>query len=209
MKNFSPKYIVILILLAIAGYISWSSFFKTYSQNDTVNIHTFPKTIAGWESEEMKITDEEYAILETKNAFSRQYKKDGKSVVLFIVYSQNNRKVSHPPELCYAGSGMTLVNEVKQTWSIHQKDLGVSRLLFEYGPYKQIVSYWFKVGDTYTNNYWKQQLLIAIKSLLGQPASSALIRLSTNVPEGNVEKAEEDLKEFAATIYNELPKYLL
>jgi EpsI family protein len=210
MKNFSAKYIVILILLAIAGYISWSSFFKTYTQSDTVNIHTFPKSISGWNAEELKITDEEYDILETKNAFSRSYKtSDGKDVMLFIVYSQSNRKISHPPELCYSGSGMTLLSETADTWPLNSTQLKVNKLLFEYGPSKQVVTYWFKVGDTYTNNYWKQQWLIAYKSLLGQPASSALIRLSTVISNGDLRKGEEDLKEFTSLIFPQLPKYLI
>ena len=33
----------------------------------------FPKEIDGWTSEELTITDDEYAILETRNAFIREY----------------------------------------------------------------------------------------------------------------------------------------
>ena len=111
MKKFDKKFIFILSLIFIAGGISWYSYLKEYTQKDTVNIHDFPKTIGAWQSEELTITEDEYAILETKNAFARRYFQDsGKEVYLFIVYSQHNRKVSHPPELCYTGSGMTLKN---------------------------------------------------------------------------------------------------
>ncbi len=208
-----PKGItLILVFLIFAGIISWYFGFKDYRQEDTVNIHSFPKNLVGWESEELTISEEEYAILETKNAFARRYKKEGKEVDLLIVYSQTNRKVSHPPELCYTGSGLTILNkhDVRITIPSSQKVLIAKELLLEKGNFKELSIYWFKGGNTFTSNYWKQQTLVAFNSLLNKPASSALIRLSTVITndKNSIPFSEETLQEFAQIITPALLQYL-
>jgi len=208
-KNIS--YIFILILFVLSGIISWGLYFKEYSQSDTVDIHHFPKVIGDWESEELVITEEEYAILETRNAFTRKYTNSkGDSVYLFTIYSQNNRKVSHPPELCYTGSGATVLSKAPAQIPISQGEvIEVNQVIVEYGQAQQVLYYWFKVGDGFTPGYWKQQILIGLNTLTGKPASSALIRLSSTVQgEGEVEKAKQVIKDFSPLIMPHIQKYL-
>ena len=66
MKKFDKSYYTVLILLLFSGIFSWKLYFKEYTQQDTVNIHNFPKTIGEWTSEELTITEHEYDILEQK-----------------------------------------------------------------------------------------------------------------------------------------------
>lgn len=210
--KFSSKpygFYFILLLFIAAGFLSWSLYFKSYTQKDTVNIHEFPKAIGEWNSDEMTITDEEYAILETRNAFSRRYfTQDGREVYLFIVYSQNNRKVSHPPEICYTGAGATILGSHHDFIKTDLLDIKANRLTVEMGKDRQVVFYWFKVGDAFTANYWKQQGLIAAKSFSGQSASSALIRISSPVNDGGEEAAAQVIREFGSKILPEVYKSL-
>jgi len=202
---------VIIGLLVFAGVISWSSFFRQYSQSDTVNIHVFPRVIGGWTSREIPISEGDQEILETKNAFSRIYRSGNDAqVMLFIVYSQNNRKVSHPPEVCYTGSGATILTENRINIDLGQPQgyLGVNRFVSELQGRKLITYYWFKVGDTFTPDYWKQQLLIALKTLSGQPASSAMIRLSAASDESENSKADQSIQNFTRLILSAVKQYL-
>jgi len=211
MKKVNFKYIFIVILFVVATGVSWNLYFKVYMQKDSVNIHLFPKSIGEWASKELTITDDEYDILETRNAFSRKYTtSSGKSVSLFTVYSENNRKVSHPPEICYTGGGASILKNSHDTIEGTTLDdtIQANKLFLEQGNLQQVVFYWFKVGDVFTSNYWKQQLMIAINPLLGQSSSSALIRLSTVVQNGDLQQAEENIKEFGNLIIPELNKYL-
>lgn len=211
MKKINISNTTIIALLVLSGIISWHSFFKTFTQSDTVNIHLFPKTIGEWTSTELPITDEEYAILETKNAFVRKYSHPGKEdVYLFIVYSHNNRKVSHPPEICYTGSGVDVLGNKKVTvhTSTSERTINVNQLKLEKGPLKEIAFYWFKVGHSYTSNYWKQQALIAMNFFLGRPSSSAIIRVSSDIQDSNEESAVMLLKSFTAQILPHLKLYL-
>ena|SRR3989338_3550425 len=206
MKKTDTKTIVLLIAILISGLISWNLYFKEYRQADTVNIHHFPTAFGAWKSEEIPLTENEYAILETRNAFARKYVSDsGQTVHLFIVYSQSNRKVSHPPEICYTGGGITILDNSRYALA---PSFQVNRLFMEQKGVKQIAFYWFKVGNSFTANYWNQQALIAKKTLLGQPASSAMIRLSASVKDGDIAKTEKDMAEFFNVIRPELNKYL-
>lgn len=209
LKN-NKKYIIILILITLSGIVSWRSYFQTYRQEDTVSIHSFPTEINGWTSEEMPMTEKEYAILETRNTFVRRYisPDQTKEVYLYIVYSQTNRRVAHEPELCYAGGGLTMVKKFKDSFQSQGKQYFAQNLLFEQGYRKDIVFYWFKVGNIFTDNYLYQQIQIAIKSLLGQSSSSALIRLSAITVNDGIPKATADIKEFAEMIIPLLEKHL-
>jgi EpsI family protein len=208
MKNI--KFYAIVFLLIVSGLLSWNFYLKIYRQSDTVDIHQFPKTIGDWTAREMTITDLEYSILETRNAFSREYTNSaGKSVYVFIVYSQSNRKVSHPPEICYTGGGLAILEHVVVPF--HSKEepaFFVNRLHLEQKGFRQNAYYWFKVGDTFTPIYWKQQFLIASKTLLGKPSSSAMVRLSADVKDGDSQQADQLAQSFAQLITPLLYQYL-
>jgi len=211
MKIKDKKTIVIIILLLVSTAASWNLYFKEYVQKDTVDIHQFPRTIHGWSSEEIPITEDEYAILETHNAFVRKYSgPQGKEVYLFIVYSQNNRKVSHPPEICYTGGGFTILNKDADTIKMPDANqvIHTKRLTMERGNLKQLTYYWFKVGETFTSSYVKQQFLIAVKSLLGKPSSSAMISVSAVINPGGKARSMENIKEFSRLILPDIVKYL-
>jgi len=210
MKHRSIKNFSILFLLIVACVMSWNFYFKDYIQQDTVNIHVFPKEIGGWTSEELTITDDEYAILETRNAFIRKYSSDdGKEVYFFTVYSQNNRKVSHPPEICYTGGGITVLDNQEANIKVNDDVMIPARKLsLEQGRFEHVAYYWFKVGDSFTSNYWEQQIKIALNTFLGKNSSSALIRLSVVVENGNMAEAEENIQEFAKLILPGLKEYL-
>lgn len=204
--------IFICAIFIIVAFVSWLLYFRTHNQKDTVSIHTFPQTIGEWTATEIPISQNDKEILETDNVFVRRYTNlKGTEIYLFVVYSQNNRKVSHPPEICYTGSGATILSNVHDSFDPEGENLkiNVNRLTLELGKERQVLFYWFKVGDTFTSNYWKQQGLIALKSLLGKPSSSALIRISTSsLKEEDDETAANNLKDFGRIIFPELKKHL-
>lgn len=205
------SFIFIIGLFVLAGMASWYLYFKKYEQKDTVNIHNFPREIGEWTSEELKITDEEYAILETRNAFTRRYTHPGSGVQvdLLIVYSQNNRKVSHPPEICYTGNGATILHNEQAALPVSEsRTVTANRLVMDLNDREYLSYYWFKVGDSYTPNYWKQQILIALKTLSAKPASSALIRMSIVSAGDDHQKTEEEVKKFTRVMFPLLAAYL-
>jgi len=204
------KYWPIILIFLVGGAISWNLYFRIYLQKDTVDIAAFPREFNEWKSQELYLSESELAILETRNAFIRKYfNRNEVENYLYVVYSQTNRKVSHPPEVCYSGSGVDIIDSRRNLIKIeNNKEIEVNQILIERKNTQQVVFYWFKVGDTYTNSYWHQQMLIAVKTFLGKPASSALIRLSATVLEGDKEATVKQLKSFGSIIIPYLNQYL-
>jgi len=208
MKKNSKSIVLIGLTLASTAVISWGLFFKQAVEKDTVDIHHFPKTVGTWDSVDLPITKDEYAILETRNAFVRLYTNsvDKTKIYLYLVYSQTNRKVAHPPEICYTGSGLTIIEDVRDTIPVQYKNLTIhaNRLRLLKGNSTQMAYYWFKVGDNFTSNYWKQQILIVFYTLLGRHPSSALVRLSADVTDSDINKTVVSIKNFTNLITPEL-----
>jgi EpsI family protein len=212
MKKNSNQVVLICLTLAATAVISWVLFFKQAVEKDTVDINHFPKKIGAWDSVDLRITKDEYAILETNNAFVRLYTNavDKAQVTLYLVYSQTNRKVAHPPEICYTGNGLTITEDVHDTIPVKYKNLTIqaNRLRLVKGNFTQFAYYWFKVGEHFTSNYWKEQVLIAFYTLLGRQPSSALVRVSADVVDNDVKKTITNMKNFINLIAPELFLYL-
>lgn len=211
MRSEDKKYILIVLIFLFSAAVSWHLYFKEYLQKDTYDIAVFPTQITTWTSKELPISEADYEGLETRNAFVRKYSNpEGKDAYIFVVYSQNNRKVSHPPEICYTGSGVSVLNRSLDRIPIASQNilLEANRLVLAKGATKQIAYYWFKVGNSFTASYWKQQMLIALKTIFGKPASSALIRVSVTVINDEEEKAVEETRDFIRLSMPYIVQYL-
>ncbi|MGH2563665.1 MAG: exosortase C-terminal domain/associated protein EpsI, partial [Ginsengibacter sp.] len=165
-----------------------------------------------WVSEDIPLSKQQLVLLGTDNTFVRKYKDpDGKAVYLYIVYSQNNRKIYHPPENCYTGGGgVSILERTLDAIPVSYKNLIIhaNRLELQARQLHQITFYWFKAGDSFTSSYWKEQTLVAINSLWGKRQGSALIRISADFTGNNKEAAIREVKEFTGLITPQLMKYL-
>ena len=208
---FKNRFIWLVTLFLISTIFSWTLYFRNFAQPDTVSIHNFPMTVGEWTAEEIPISKYDYALLETRNAFVRKYTNaEGKKIYLFVVYSQHNRKVSHPPEICLTGGGGSILANYPINIYIANNEQGafqVNQLDLALGTTKPMALYWYKIGDSYTSNYWKQQGMIAMKTLLGQPSASALVRISSEVLKSKNETLN-DLEKFINLILPELAQHL-
>ena len=201
-KNFIVV-VSILIIVSVVGFINYLP--TRFDKATKVLMADFPKTIGEWQATDIPLTERDYEILETKNLIMRDYKNTkGDSVYLYIVYSENNRKVTHPPELCFTGSGLTIVD--KSSIQLTNNIRGV-KLLMEKGDARELVVYWFRAGSFNTDSYVKQQLKVVFDLLRGKRTSCALLRLSTDIKE-NGEEALGLIKEFCSQIEPLLAKYI-
>jgi EpsI family protein len=196
--------VLILVICAIVGFNSYLP--ARFASPGKIKVSDFPMTIGEWSATEIPLSDRDYEILETKNLFVREYKnRKGESVYLYLIYSEDNRKASHPPEVCYLGSGITITDKS----SIRISDsLIVNRLILEKSKVRQLVIYWFKAGSLYTDKYLKQQIKIVLNRIFGKPTSSALIRISTDIKNNDPDAALALVKSFFTKIAPLLETYL-
>lgn len=209
MGPYDKKFTVICLLLLITSFCSLGLCFRDFTQKDTIDIKSFPRNIGSWYAEELPLTQRQLEILGTGNVFVRKYKNlNGQQVYLYIVYSQSNRKVSHPPEICYAGEGISILEKTRDTIPVDKNlTLQANRLQIEINQLQQMSFYLFKVGNEFTPSYGKQQILVALNTALGRKTGSALIRISADIDQDK-QASIKSIKEFTRMITPQLVQYL-
>ena len=205
MKNLN-FFIVIIILLGVSLLI-FNSYLPSKQESLTqVKVSDFPKEIGDWRGEDIPLSERDFAILETKNLIIREYKNsNADSIYLYIIYSEENRKALHPPEICYTGGGASTI--LKKTVAQITDNLKANMFAIESGQQRQLVVYWFKAGDFNTPSYLKQQLKFVTDRMFGKRTSGAMIRVSVDMKGGSGE-ALKLLKEFCREIGPLLERYV-
>lgn len=165
-----------------------------------VHARTMPMVIGDWAGEEMALDKRTIEILETDDVLLRSYvRAQEKPIWLCIVFSENNRKIAHPPEVCYAGAGWH--TELKEVITPFPGEAGlgelcVVKLLIANANERQVVLYWYKTGKKHTASYYGQQLNMMRDQLTKRKSSGALIRVSVFVEGNDVEGAFTKLRVF-------------
>lgn len=203
----NKTFLIVVVILSMVTVIGLISYLPTrFDVSSRIKVADFPMQIGGWTAKDIPLSERDYEILETRNLIMREYKnKKGEAVYLYIIYSEDNRKVSHPPEVCYLGSGLTIVDKsiIQLTNAIR-----ATKMLAEQANSRQLVVYWFKAGKLYTEKYLKQQLKIVSDRMLGKRTSGAMIRLSGDIKNNDETAALKTLQLFASQIEPLLPKYV-
>lgn len=191
-------YIAIIIMLVAASIFSINLFLHGKEASDRLDIHKFPHVVDGWEGKDLAITEKEYDILETRNLIAREYTApSGAKLELFIIYSETNRSVFHPPEVCLIGSGITTVDKKTEEIASDKGSFLTNKLYLEKGPMKELMLYSYKAGNLYTENFYLQQLYLMAHQVFGKRVPGATIRVSMQVVGSDAETLAT-LKKFLA-----------
>ncbi len=187
-------------LLMVLGALS---FFRlalpsamTVSDEVSPFFKSFPLQIGNWQGEEMVPDERDLQILETRNVLSRMYRsKSGDSLHLFLVSSKKDRRVAHPPEVCYISSNFNVVN-ARESVVVGPDSREIPVKEFTAVPERrpdspEEVLYLYKIGNRFTTNYYAQQLQFAMDNLSKNNSEVLMIRLAGR----NKAVLEEFLKE--------------
>ena len=196
MKNIT-FIIAAIILITVAVIANMPAKFDSSRETQISN---FPLKAGNWEGSDLELRESDYAILETRNLIMRNYKNQlsADTVNLYIIYSSDNRKALHPPEICYTGGGAGTILE-KGLITLGS-DFKVNKFVIENKNLSQLVVYWFKSGNLSTYSYIRQQLKTVKDRLMQKKASGAMIRISTTIDPKNPDKALDILKSFSESI---------
>lgn len=198
------NFIIVAVILVFAAIIANAPI--KFDPAKETRVENFPKVIGGWQGTDIPLEKRDYEILETTNLIMREYKNEkGDIVYLYIIYSGDNRRALHPPEVCYSGSGATMLN--KSVVPI-TNSLKANKFTVENKDSRQLVVYWFKSNELNTYNYLKQQIKSVAGRMLGKQASGAMIRVSTEIKNGDQDEALKLIKAFCKQIEPLLKKYV-
>jgi len=184
----------LVVLILSAGGVWWVNQQAPNTLTTEVAKQALPRTMTVddvvFDSEDLRLTEQEQTILETRDYLYRRFKSGPQWVDFSIIFSQDNRKGTHPPDLCLEGSGGNIV--YKRNVAVRdvpgRGDVLCRELITTQGIY---VLYTYKCGLEYTNSFWRQQWVIWMNGLLRSNASGALIRIVVPIPDMDPEPARQ------------------
>ncbi len=182
-----------LILAAILVPAIAFTIFLVVSETRTPRVadlaaQVIPRTLVTpdrvWTSTDMHFSDLEMQILETSDYVFRTY-SDGKGppVDLCVVFSEDNRKGTHPPDICLEGSGYRIVSREPRTVTVSGTPLTLEEIVATAGTnvgstQYLYFAYFYKCGTTFTPSFYRQQMAIVWNGLMHRNSAGALIRYS-------------------------------
>jgi len=141
-----------------------------------------------WTSTSSQFSEVEMQVLETRDYVNRTYTDGvGKPVQLCVVFSEDNRKGTHPPDVCLAGAGYRVLSRgermlgelvLRELVIVVKDEVGAWGGGEPVGQYAYCV-YFYKCGDEFTHSFYRQQVQIVWNGLTRRNAAGALIRYTT------------------------------
>lgn len=177
----------VVVALAAAG-AWWFNLSVPSVWNQKIAAQAMPRELSldgrAWRGYDMAMDEQTLDILETRDYLYRQYVSAAAGPVDFcVIFSQDNRKGTHPPDLCLEGSGLDIVavRDVVLTGISGRGDVPCREIVVQGGAQRQYYIYTYKCGQSYTNSFWRQQMVIFANGLLHRNAAGALIRVSARL----------------------------
>lgn len=177
-----------VLVLAVAAGAFWLSRSVPPTWSGQVAAKTMPAELVidghTLQSYDMELDENTLTILETRDYLLRRYVQPGAAPIDFcVIFSQDNRKGTHPPDICLeGGAGQDIVakGDVLVPGADGRAALPCREIVVQSGAEKTYFLYTYRCGRSYTASFWRQQLTIFANSLLGRNTSGALIRVSTS-----------------------------
>jgi EpsI family protein len=189
---------VLLALALSAGLSVWWANQAVAQNSSGVARHAVPASITingeAFASVDETLDAQTLAILETNDYVYRRFYNTAtrREADLLIVFSPDNRKGTHPPDVCLEGGGEEIVHKADCPVEVAGRGRVVLRELVSAKDNRQMFHlYVYKCGDDYTNSYWMQQLKILVNGLTSRNAAGALIRFTVPIRGGGVEAARD------------------
>jgi EpsI family protein len=111
----------------------------------------------------------------------------GAVVLLALAYGKQQRQEFkiHRPELCYIAQGFRLVRMEPIRFPIlgvNQQLVSGSRMLVQSQERAEMVSYWIRIGDIYSESAWVTRSYLLKEGMKGRIRDGILVRVSQILP---------------------------
>jgi len=196
MKSFSWPFVT--TVLALAGVLTASRLSDHRQPQPLARpLDIIEKQIDGWTSTGDRTIDPEIlAILKPTSYLSRNYRRNGRQVGLFISHYAMQRagESMHSPKNCLPGSGWEIVESGSAHLSIHGRPVKVNKYAIQSGKDRMLVVYWYQSkGRIIAGEYWGKLCLVRDAILDGRTSGSMVRLLMADEP-----GALEDAQAFAS-----------
>jgi EpsI family protein len=121
---------------------------------------------------------------------ARTYVDDQRhELMLAVAYGAHQRQEVkiHRPELCYPAQGWQVVQLQRASFDLGQREgppvIG-HRMVVTTGTVDEAVSYWIRIGSTYSDSPWRTRWVIIQEGLAGHMTDGVLVRFSERLAHG-------------------------
>jgi len=191
---------------------------RTISHGEAIplrqNFGAFPLHIAQWSGRQLELDTRVLNILRVDDYLLRQYwDASGTPVELYIGYYKSQRQGAtyHSPKNCLPGSGWTFVHMDKtplQAAARTGRPVEVNQFVIQKGLDRQLVLYWYQDrGRIITSEYWAKAYMIW-DAILRNRTDGAFVRITVPFTGAGEERAGQQGRAFAETIFPLLAEYL-
>ncbi|MCL2700304.1 MAG: EpsI family protein [Phycisphaerae bacterium] len=165
-----------------------------------------------WHGEPHQLSERELIILEGPSYVYRRYRDDeGGEVDYCFLYSRDNRKGIHPPDLCVEGlgQGITRKGEFDVVGVLGHDRVPCRELVAQSELGWVYMLYTYKSGRGYTRSFWRQQGGIFLDGLLRRNLGGGMIRISLPCgDDNNIDAARRQAEEFLRITIPDLDRTL-
>ncbi|MCG8035550.1 MAG: VPLPA-CTERM-specific exosortase XrtD [Candidatus Thiodiazotropha taylori] len=205
-------------ILVSVTLIAVSSLYVNSQQQikpDRQDFSTFPLQVGKWKGDDEMLEEIYLKSLKLDDYIIGDYTSSQSSFVNFyIAYysSQQAGSAAHSPRSCIPGGGWE-INKVTekeiQGLVVNGAPLKVNRLVIKRGESKKLVYYWFQQRGRVITNEWLVKWYLFLDGLTKNRTDGALIRLTTNISDGE-EWIDGDLRltDFAEDVVPLLDEYV-
>ncbi len=113
----------------------------------------------------------------------------GHEMMLAVAYGAHQRQEVkiHRPELCYPAQGWQVVQLQPTSFDLGQRagqPIIGHRMVVTTGVVDEAVSYWIRIGSTYSDSAWRTRWVIIQEGLAGHMTDGVLVRFSERLAHG-------------------------
>ncbi len=203
---------VVVLLTGTALFLQARS--KKQFVPPTVALASFPLQVSHWVGTDVPLPATDLKRLGPGNSLQRTYTNampEGGDVDLYVAYLSNRPALYHHlPQDCLTGSGWLPIDSRVTTLSLSRDtSFPVNRYLIMRGDARQLVMFWYTAHGHQEASETKMDFYLTLDSLRLNRTDNALIRINTELREGEKpEDAERRLLGFAGEINPLLKNYI-
>ena len=175
-------------------------------------LSSFPRTVDGWTSSDLEITQDELSVLGPGDFLLRDFHTNQSNVFLFIAYfpSQRAGDTIHSPKNCLPGAGWTPVQANRITVDVPgHAPFQANRYLIAKNDERQLVLYWYLAHDRAVASEYAAKFYLVADSIRMRRTDGSLVRLSMPIAPGqSIDSAQQVLLAWAEKVVPLLNTYI-
>jgi EpsI family protein len=175
-------------------------------------LSSFPRTVDGWTSSDLEITQDELSVLGPGDFLLRDFHTNQSNVFLFIAYfpSQRAGDTIHSPKNCLPGAGWTPVQANRITVDVPgHAPFQANRYLIAKNDERQLVLYWYLAHDRAVASEYAAKFYLVADSIRMHRTDGSLVRLSMPIAPGqSIDSAQQVLLAWAEKVVPLLNTYI-